>query len=204
MKLMQCMADIPSQARRLFTVIIMMVASVLCTEAQTLINGLYYNLDSETNTASVAKNPSASGNIVIPSIVENNGISYSVTSINEQAFSLCSNLTSITIPTSLKNIGYKAFYGCKNLTQIEIPNSVTNIESYAFYNSGLTSVEIPNSVKSIENYTFASCSGLSSIIIPNSIESIGDGVFSWCTGLTSILIPNSVKNLGNRTFSGCI
>ena len=203
MKLMQCMADIPSQARRLFTVIIMMVASVLCTEAQTLINGLYYNLDSETNTASVAKNPSASGNIVIPSIVENNGISYSVTSINEQAFSLCSNLTSITIPTSLKNIGYKAFYGCKNLTQIEIPNSVTNIESYAFYNSGLTSVEIPNSVKSIENYTFASCSGLSSIIIPNSIESIGDGVFSWCTGLTSILIPNSVKNLGNRTFVNC-
>ena len=76
MKLMQCMADIPSQARRLFTVIIMMVASVLCTEAQTRIDGLYYNLDSETKTASVAQNPSASGNIVIPSIVENNGISF--------------------------------------------------------------------------------------------------------------------------------
>ena len=44
MKQKQCIADIPSLSRRLFTVIIMMVASVLCTEAQTLIDGLYYNL----------------------------------------------------------------------------------------------------------------------------------------------------------------
>ncbi|MGM9733195.1 MAG: hypothetical protein ACI3YT_03615 [Prevotella sp.] len=52
MKLMQCMADIPSQARRLFTVIIMTVVSALCSEAQTLIDGLHYTL-SEDATATV-------------------------------------------------------------------------------------------------------------------------------------------------------
>ena len=80
MKLKQCIADIPSLSRRLFTVIIMMVASVLCTEAQTLIDGLYYNLDSNTKTASVARNATASGDIVIPEKMSYGNVEYTVTS----------------------------------------------------------------------------------------------------------------------------
>ena len=70
MKLKQCIADIPSLSRRLFIVIIMMVASVLCTEAQTLINGIYYTLNSTTATATVTSGSTLySGDVVIPSYV---------------------------------------------------------------------------------------------------------------------------------------
>ena len=56
----------------------------------------------------------------------------SVTSIGENAFSYCKNLTSITIPSSVTSIGGYAFWYCKNLTSITIPSSVTRIGNFAF------------------------------------------------------------------------
>ena len=53
-------------------------------------------------------NTSISGYITIPSTLGG----YPVTSIGEWAFSYCENLTSITIPSSVKEIGNRAFSGC--------------------------------------------------------------------------------------------
>ena len=124
MKLKQCIADTPSLSRRLFTVIIMMVASVLSTEAQTRIDWLYYNLDSNTKTASVAKNTSASGDIVIPEKVSYGNVEYTVTSLGDDSFYHCRELKSIRIPNTVTRIGWRAFHSCISLEKIEIPNSV--------------------------------------------------------------------------------
>ena len=40
----------------------------------------------------------------------------------------CSDLTSITIPSSVTSIGEKVFLFCKNLTSITIPTHITNID----------------------------------------------------------------------------
>ena len=45
MKLPQSMANIQSPFRRLFTLIIFILSSVWCSEASTLIDGIYYNLN---------------------------------------------------------------------------------------------------------------------------------------------------------------
>ena len=64
-----------------------------------------------------------------------------MTSIGDGAFSYCTGLTSITIPSSVTSIGYSAFIGCSGLTSITIPSSVTSIGNYAFYRcTGLTSI----------------------------------------------------------------
>ena len=47
-------------------------------------------------------------------------------------FEGCTNLTNITIPSSVTRIERDAFKGCTNLTSITIPNSVTSIGSLAF------------------------------------------------------------------------
>ena len=144
------------------------------------------------------------GDVVIPSSVNYNGTTYSVTSIGDDAFNRCSSLTSIKIPNSVTSIGQGAFVYCSSLTSVEIGNSVTSIGDYAFYYcSSLTSVIIGNSVTSIGVYAFVYCSSLTSIQIPNSVTSIGDYAFSNCSSLTSIQIPNSVTSIGEGAFYYC-
>ena len=84
--------------------------------------------------------------------------------IGQNAFSVCSRLTSITIPNSVTSIGSSAFSGCSGLTSITIPNSVTSIGQKAFKGcSRLTSITIGNSVTSIGNYAFKNCTNLKTV-----------------------------------------
>ena len=123
--------------------------------------------------------------------------------ILDSAFSGCSGLTSITIPSSVTSIGGAAFSDCSGLKSVEIPESVTSIGENAFFNSGLTSVTIPNSMTSIGNRTFERCDHLTSVIIGNSVTSIGDAAFMGCSNLISVTIGNSVTSIGEGTFSCC-
>ena len=169
----------------------------------------YYYSSSSSTTVSVAKaqngtNYNGLTNVVIPEIVEDNGKTYSVTSIGSEVFYKCTSLTSITIPNSVTTIGDAVFSYCSSLTSITIPNSVTSIGGSAFYGcTSLTSITIPNSVTSIGNNTFYNCSSLTSITIPNSVTTIGDAVFYYCSSLTSVTIPNSVTSIGINAFSYC-
>ena len=212
--------------KHLFTALLLLCSTIALAEEVT-INGIKYDVITKAKQAKVISGGNYSGNIVIPETIEHNGAIYSVTSIGDcaffictgltsitipnsvtsigdYAFSHCSGLTSITIPNSVTSIGYQAFYNCSGLTSITIPNSVTSIGGSAFMGcTGLTSVTIPNSVTSIEDYTFSCCSGLTSITIPNSVTSIGDDAFSNCNGLTSVTIGNSVTSIGEDAFSYC-
>ena len=122
----------------------------------------------------------------------------SVTSIGEDAFNQCRDLTSVTIPNSVTTIGKEAFMYCVSLTSIgsvgsgasvEIPDSVTSIGHYAFQEcSGLTSIDIPSGVTSIGAIAFHNCGSLTSVNIPNSVTSIGDYAFQHCSSLTSVTV----------------
>ena len=165
---------------------------------------LYYDITSSNSVKVAACDTTVNGDVVIPSSLEYNGTTYSVTSIGSDAFSGCSGLTSVTLPNSVTSIEYSAFSGCSGLTSVSIPNSVTSIGIYAFYGcSGLTSVSIPNSVTSIGNYAFWGCSGLTSVTIPNSVTSIEGSAFSGCSGLTSVTIGTGVTSIGSYAFFDC-
>ncbi len=135
----------------------------------------------------------------IKKVVINNG----VTNIGGGAFYECSNLTSISIPKSVKSIEIRAFWEC-GLTSVTLPNSVTSIEASAFSGcTALTSVTIPNSVTSIGKSAFLGCSSLTSVAIPNSVTSIGYDAFNGCAKLTSVTLSNSVTTIEEDTFYGC-
>ncbi|MBR3956402.1 MAG: InlB B-repeat-containing protein, partial [Kiritimatiellae bacterium] len=124
--------------------------------------------------------------------------------IRDSAFSGCSGLTSVTIPSSVTSIGDFAFRGCSGLVRVTIPDSVTGIGYGAFLDcSGLTSMTIPDSVTSIGNAAFRGCSGLTSVTIPDSVTSIGSYAFASCSGLTSVTIPDSVTSIGTYAFNSC-
>ena len=188
--------------------------------------GVTYTLNND-ETATVSDCDGTVTSIKIPSNVESNGQTYTVTSIGNFAFSWCTGLTSVTIPDSVTSIGYGAFSECISLTSVTIPDSVTSIGNAAFsmcYGlasvtipdsvtsigrnafsdcTNLTSVTIPDSVTSIGRNAFWGCAGLTSITIPDSVTSIGDFAFYYCTGLTSVTIPGSVTSIGNGAFQDC-
>lgn len=84
---------------------------------------------------------SLKGDIVIPQSVTFKDISYSVTSIEESAFSGCGLITSVIIPDSVTSIGKTIFFNCSSLTKVVIPVSVKRIDEYAFrYCSALTDI----------------------------------------------------------------
>ena len=77
------------------------------------IDGIYYNLIKKAKQAEVTSGDGKyTGEVTIPASFEYDGVTYSVTSIGEEAFSDCSGLKSITIPNSVTSIGEEAFYGC--------------------------------------------------------------------------------------------
>ena len=84
--------------------------------------------------------------------------------------------------TSNDKLGYAAFSDCSGLTSLTIPSSVTSIGENAFDGcSGLTSFTIPSSVTSIGWGAFCGCSGLTSIYVyTEKLPNMGSDVFAGC------------------------
>ena len=138
----------------------------------------------------------------------------SVTGIGANAFSGCTGLTSITIPSSVTSIGNYAFAGCSSLERITVA-----VENAVYHSAGNCLIEtatrilvagcknsvIPTdgSVTAIGVGAFESHDGLTSITIPAAVTVIDKYAFYKCTGLTSITIPSSVTSIGNSAFYNC-
>ena len=73
-----------------------------------------------------------------------------ITNTGMHAFFECTNLSSVSLPSSLKEIDYWAFIDCVNLTTIAIPDSVEYIGAHAFQGTGLTDISLPSGIKTIE------------------------------------------------------
>lgn len=119
-------------------------------------------------------------------------VSNGVTGIGEGAFRYFTELTSVSLPGSLKSIGAYAFRGCSSLKSVVIPDSVTSIGEGAFYRcTALTTATVSNSVSRISYGTFMSCENLISVTIPNSVKSIGEKAFYNCGSLTDVYYKGS-------------
>lgn len=123
-----------------------------------------------------------------------------VSSIGNNAFAGCENLTSVKMGKNVIGIGDEAFRSCANLTSITLPDVLESIGAHAFQYTPLTSVNIPESVKTIGDEAFRGCGSLASVGFEEGLTSIGDGAFRECA-LTSVTIPNSVTSIGEWTFS---
>ena len=105
-----------------------------------------------------------------------------VTHIGNSAFKDFTELTSISIPNTVKSIGYGSVSYCNKLTSLVIPDSVTSIGEKAFYdNTTLTSVTIGDSVETIGKKAFYGMGRIAcidfTITLPKSVTYIAPDAF---------------------------
>ena len=184
-------------------------------------DGVFYGLYTDYLTAEVISNPNGyTGDIVIAETVVYNDVNYNVTTISNGSF-LNGNLSSITIPKTIKTIsGYafrdsQGFNECKGPAVIKISNLSAwcsiDLDQHSIgygYQLFLNGVEIndlvvPNDVSVINEYAFYGCKSIKTVTIPGNVSSIGRAAFMWCDNLTSVNMEDGVKTIGREAFRSC-
>ena len=172
---------------------------------KTLINGLYYRLThsawpemgiADTYDAIVlpkaeqsSNSNYVSGSITIPGQVNYGGHSFTVSTISDNAFYQCTNLTSITVNSSLIAIGKYAFYGCSKLQDITINSSDISFNGeYIFSACG-----------ALKNVTFTQYNSVSNFYVADNATAI----FYGCSNLKSIVLPSKCEKVTNYFFGNC-
>ena len=132
--------------------------------------------------------------------------------ICDRAFFVCINLTSISVPNSVKDIGEWAFAGCSLLSSIDIPNSVISIGNNAFAGClSLKYISIPESVICLNGNPFGDCECEIECLSANFIYE-DDVLFNRDKSeiisfrnqeIESYIIPDSVTSIGDGAFGCC-
>ena len=101
-------------------------------------DGIYYIADAPGSTnvlvthkmfgAPIGNLNSYSDDVIIPAVVEYDGVEYTVTKIGSSAFHGCVNLKSVTLAEGVKSIDAYAFSGCTNLLSLHLPASLSYID----------------------------------------------------------------------------
>lgn len=162
-------------------------------------------------------------------------ISEDINYIGGTVFQNNTKISEVTLHDNLKGIGREAFSGCSNLTSLTIPKSVTFIGTSAIpstckiyvyrpsagYDYRSTNRVVLNAYYTTGNDTFyyvvkadgnieiIGCETTSTeITVPTDIDGvvvdeIGDYGFKNCTTISSITIPSNILNVGEYAFVGC-
>ena len=183
--------------------ILTLISSALVTHAQTQIDDINYQFNG--SEAKVVSIPGCyTGDVVIPETVTYNGNSYTVTAIGQLSFFGCTDLISVTLPSTIIIIGKSAFSYCISLNNIILPESLTTIGQDSFYQCiALTDLVIPNNVNTINEAAFAYCTALESVILPPNLTTLSDFTFSGCTNLTTVSLGEGLTTIGIGAFGGC-
>ena len=178
--------------------LVLLILPLVASADTVEIDGIYYNLNLSGKTAEVESGPNYnyySGHVIIPDLVKHKGNEFHVTSIAQNAFLNCHNLSYVEIPNGVLSMGSSAFASCGIIT-VNIPSSLQKISYMAF--SGcmhLASVTISQGIEEIEQSAFYSCSSLTSLVIPNSVVAIGEDAFEDCTSLNELVFEDGEDTL---------
>lgn len=146
-----------------------LIAANLCSDSTLIVKGPI-NTDDVITIASQAKHK---GIVKAVDLKDATGL----TTIPESAFSGCTILTSIVLPTTVTSLGESAFASTTMLKSIVIPNGVKTIPYGCFSNSGLSSITLPEGLELIGERAFYRCAQLKTITLPASVNVVGHYAF---------------------------
>ena len=146
-------------------------------------------------------------------------------SIGDQAFRGC-DITSMTLPSTVKSLGHRVFQACDSLASVEIPASVTEIQTDTFdeyfdadANEGSGNVTFAEgSIFKLQDGVLYDSENLirvldwqENVVVPEGIKYIGADAFNAYSTQTpnnmetlkSITLPESLVSIGKTAFRAC-
>ena len=125
-----------------------------------------------------------------------------LTTIDGNAFDLCSQLASVVLPLNITTIGCESFKGTA-LTSVVVPEGVTEIIDRGFADcTSMTSVTLPSTLTTLRQGAFINCPNLESINLPKSVTTIELAAFRGCSSLNSIDLSEMTVTIAEEAFLG--
>lgn len=191
---------------RKYIFIIFTLIPLMSNAFYAIVDGIYYDLDSEKKEATVISGidyTTYMGNIVIPSSIEYEGVEYIVTTIGSSAFGDSFGLIKITIPESVTKIGSSAFGNTVDLNQVNYLGSMESWCKISFdgtRSNGFLWLSLQNAW---DNPMFC-CGGeeIKDVLnIPETVKTINP--YSFCYLYVKQINLYNVKKIGRWAFMDC-
>ena len=127
----------------------------------------------------------------------------SLRSVSKGAF-VGSQVTSLTLPDGFESMDDTAFWYMPKLERVDLGGATTLPDSAFRYDKALAEVNFRpdlNRLTDVGDYAFDT-TALTSATLPDSVTSIGKGAFSNDTALTSVHLGSGVASIGESAFVG--
>ena len=165
-----------------------------------------------------------------------------VTELGNNALQWQGTMTALEIPEGVTTLGFQSVQCCYNLSSVSLPKSLKHVMNMAFYytafekgkfiiddlawwcsiqfdayssnplcyakhiwadeDTEIIDLVIPEGVTRIGQYAFERCEAIKSVTFPKSLTSIGWNTFYY-SGLESVTIPEGVTEIEEGTFQHC-
>ena len=196
------------------------VCAYVSTDGKTL--NIYYTGSGESNMADFWNTGGTQGGEApwhftsALNTIETIVIEYGVANIGRKAFKDCSNLQTITIPSTVTKINAQAFLNCthSNFLSITIPASVTEIEGEAFKNCAVKTVTIveyggnltfkrPQISGTYYDNWFQNCQTQTLILKRQYTFEGSNPPFKGISALLNLTIGKDITTIGTYAFADC-
>ncbi|WP_298515718.1 leucine-rich repeat domain-containing protein [uncultured Kordia sp.] len=155
--------------KKIIITILLLCVATTCFAQTFTVDGFNYNvISTNPNEVEVTGGTDGSSPLTFRSTVNDNGITYTVTTIGSSAYR--NGASNVVLPNTITTIKFRAFRDNGGLTSITLPASVTSVGGEAFFGGGLNEIIAEGTLPaSISNSSFGTRTNVD-LIVPNGLE----------------------------------
>ncbi len=142
------------------------------------------------------------GDLIIPTTIEHDGQTYTITAIDTLAFGNCGYLTSVSIPEGITAIGAAAFMRCKGLKgKMVLPASCSVLGEWALRECWLSDIDLGGAT-SLEEFVLLDNNDLKKLVTGPAVKLFNVNCLRSMWNLESVVIGENVEFVSSSSFAG--